>query len=299
MRELLRGLRSQPRLADPLPVECRDPFAVTCDPRLYVPRPASEAALARLEASVDAGAHCCVLSGPPGIGKTLLLRVLATRLAAEVRSVFLPYAALGLDDLCRWVLGLLEPIPRARAGDPRLQLLHQARQSGTRSRPLLLLLDDASALPRSTAHGLLELAGRARGGLRLVVVPVDDSRAGRVIAALGERVEHVRLATAMSEAETVHYVRQRLERCQAPPAIAARFDAATLRRLWWESGGNPRRLHALATCVLRSPPRTGGSAGPRAAVPGGPSGGPALELSPEDGTDLRPLEGLLRLPERG
>ena len=83
-----------------------DPFALTCAPRCYVARPACEAALASLEAALCAG-RMCALSGPPGIGKTQLLRVLEARLAGRLRSVYVPYGALEPADFFRLVLGLM------------------------------------------------------------------------------------------------------------------------------------------------------------------------------------------------
>ena len=48
-----------------------------------------------------------VLSGPPGTGKTLLLRVLAERLAGDLRPLYVPYGSLAFPELCELVLGLL------------------------------------------------------------------------------------------------------------------------------------------------------------------------------------------------
>ena len=57
-----------------------NPFVQSGDARRYLPRPACEAALAELERALRAGALATLLAGPAGIGKSLLLRVLAHRL---------------------------------------------------------------------------------------------------------------------------------------------------------------------------------------------------------------------------
>jgi hypothetical protein len=54
--------------------------ALQPDPRAYVARPATEEALERLEAAVRLG-RPGLLSGPAGTGKTLVLGLLAERLA--------------------------------------------------------------------------------------------------------------------------------------------------------------------------------------------------------------------------
>lgn len=274
------GLGSPARPADSPVVGGSDPFSVTSDPRCYVPRSASEDALASLELSVRGGRCCTVLSGPPGIGKTMIVRVLAERLADVSRCVYLPYASLGIDDLCRWVLGLLEAEPTSRpAGEA---LLEAARRQAALGRALVLILDDASALPAETARALLALCDRARGALRLVVVPVDDGRAGRVVAALGEGVREVRFSAHLDLEETAAYVRARLAFAGASASDRARFDSATLRRIWQEAGGVPRLVHRFATDVLLH----GGL------DPEGPVGGPPLDVDPEAeaGSRLDPLE---------
>ena len=64
-----------------------DPFAMLTDPDAYLPRPASEQALDELERAVLLHESPVALFGPPGIGKTLLLRVLARRLQGSFRAV--------------------------------------------------------------------------------------------------------------------------------------------------------------------------------------------------------------------
>jgi type II secretory pathway predicted ATPase ExeA len=226
-----------------------DPFGVTCDPRAYVARPATEAALVTLAGALALGRRVCTLSGPPGLGKTLLLRVLEERLAGEADCIALPYAALGVDDLARWVLGLLGHDPVA-SPDPVAFLVAHATDDAREGRPLVLLLDDASALPLDAARRCVELCAETEGALRLIVVPVDDGRAGRVIGALGEGVVHTRLTAPMSPEETRRYVTGRLDYGAADAVLRARFDDGLVAWLHRESGGNPRRLQALSTWVL-------------------------------------------------
>lgn len=202
--------------------------------------------LAALEAGFRAGRAVQVLSGPPGIGKTLLLHVLATRLADAFRCLYLPYASLPWPDLCAWVLGLLGEPPAAL---PDRKLLEAARARSERGRPLLLLVDDASGLPPESASGLAALVDEADGALRLLLVPLDDARAGRVLARF-EGEEH-RLSRPMTAAETAAYVEARLAHACAGPEVFARFDDATVAALHRASGGLPTELHRLATHVVR------------------------------------------------
>jgi type II secretory pathway predicted ATPase ExeA len=250
-----------------------DPFASTADAASYLPREATEKALARLEDGFRRGRRVQVLSGPPGLGKTLLLHVLAARLEGEMRSVYLPYASLSWLDLCAWILGLLgEPV----GSYPDRELLASARRSGQRGRPLLLLVDEASGIPKESAEQLGQLVVEAEGALRLLLVPVDDPRAGRVLAVLARDVEELRLSAPLSLEETERYVRTRLVRSGAPEAVLLRFDADTVAHLHRASGGNVRRLHHLAGEVLR---------GNTAALPGSEARA-ALDAVPRDGDTL-------------
>jgi type II secretory pathway predicted ATPase ExeA len=256
-----------PRPADAIGM---DPFALTCDPRRYVARPACDAVLARLEAAASVR-RTCALAGPPGIGKTQLLRVLEARLAGRARSVWVPYGALEPNDFFRLVLGLMERSTSCEA-DPEQALAELATRGAAQGLPLLLVLDDAHAIPLPTVQRLVSLAARLSGAFCLLAAVADDARAARVLAALGREVEHVRFASAMSEDETARYVAARLAQAGAPPDALARLGPDIVRWLHRESAGVPRRVHQLAGWMLHRDDPVPDTAPPLA------HGGPALEL---------------------
>lgn len=225
-----------------------DPFAFTCDPAAYVPRPACEEALAALERAL-AARPIAALSGPPGIGKTLLLRVLERRLAPRARCLYVPYGALEPAGLAGLALGLLgRPVPPGLDADG--ELAEAARAERAAGRPLVLMLDDANAVPLPTLRWLVARVDALGGALRLLAVPVDDALAARVLAALGPGLAHVRFAQPMDVDETARYVAGRLARAGAPAATLARLTPDVVRWLHRESAGVPRRLHQLAAWIL-------------------------------------------------
>lgn len=229
------------------PVEVLDPFSLTADTRLYVARAATEHALETLLAVLDRGERAAALTGQAGLGKTLLLHVLADRSSERWRPVYVPYAALSVLDLCSWVLSTLGEEVGA---SPQAALDGVAKDLQREGLGLLLLVDDAAALPMETARWLGRLVAGPGGPLALVVASGDRSGSSATLAALG-RCEVVRLSEPMNDLECAEYIRARLGRARAPDSILARFDDASVRRLYAISGGNPRRLHIAASDLLR------------------------------------------------
>jgi len=220
-----------------------DPFPATSNPNAYLPLPAWEVARRTLREALISGHQVCALTGPTGLGKTMLLRVLEVDLKASHRCVYFPYAALEPADLVRWAHGLLD-VPWQADGDPEAQLARLAQPEDD-DRPLLLLMDDASALPPETARWLVACCGRLTR-LSLLIVPVDDCRSHRIVAALGLDALEVRLATPLTREDTDAYVHVRLRHAGVSDEVRARFSARAVSWLHRTTGGNPRAIHALA-----------------------------------------------------
>jgi type II secretory pathway predicted ATPase ExeA len=237
-----------------------DPFGVTSDPAFYVPRLGTEAALTALREGFAAGRRISVLTGPPGLGKTMVLHVLARDLTSA-RPRFLPYSALSPDELAHLVLGDRE----RTAGEPALDALARLARKES-ERPLVLLIDDAGALPAETSRALRDLADQLAGALRVVAAIADEARQGASVAALGDGVHHVRLKQPMLAREVGTYVRRRLE------LAGAKTDALHPKQIEWlaaESAGVPRVLNTLAARLLHGAVSVGSDvAPPESAAPG-------------------------------
>jgi type II secretory pathway predicted ATPase ExeA len=224
----------------------RDPFANTADADAYVPRIATESALVNLEMALHDGARVVCLEGPPGSGKTLLLRVLEERLAGEFAVLRVPYSKLDADELCRWALDALSQEP---AGDPaRVLAARIARGSAMGDPPLLWVIDDADLLPIPTLHVLLQLQRSAGESLRLLLARSGDLPADE-FAEAGVRPLPVELEGEMDRSEMEQYVRARLDHVGADPGMRAQIEGA-IEELHERSHGNPGRLHAAAAALL-------------------------------------------------
>jgi type II secretory pathway predicted ATPase ExeA len=231
-----------------------DPFGETANPADYVPREVTENALFEMERSVR-GRRTTALTAAPGLGKSLLLRLLAGRLGPGFVCLFLPYAAVTLEELCAWSLGLLgEPAE----GDPRWRFLRYVRRRGEDGETVVLLIDDAASMPVETARDLGKLVQDSGNRLRLVVAAADDARSSRVIAALHATLQtgtvEVRLTKPMTTLETRRYVHARLDRAGVSRRQRARFNEEAIGRIHRLSGGVPRCVHDLGASLLAAPP---------------------------------------------
>lgn len=221
---------------------------MTANPAVYVPRDATEHALAALASAVEAGEPVLVLSGPAGLGKTLVLRLLEPRLRGRRTLVYLPYAALPAQDVCAWGLAVLG---RPTKGEPGAALAEVARELAARGTPLVLVLDDGSAIPLTTLRRLADLASETSGALSLLIAVTDDEKSDAVLAALSGTARSVRLAEPLTSAESTRYVTERLARAGASGEVRRRFDPVLLDRLHRAARGIPRVLNRLASEVVR------------------------------------------------
>ncbi|HVN38307.1 MAG TPA: AAA family ATPase [Myxococcota bacterium] len=222
-------------------------FALTSDPAAYVPSADRERALEQMTAALESGAISC-LEGPTGIGKTLLLQLLAQRLSDRFEPVYMPYPMLSSAELCQFALGLLE---RSYSGDPETALLQLASERAAHGRALLLLIDDASSLPPDSARGLAALRAQSRGTLHLGFAGIGGGALLDAMAPFGDTLLRVALDEGIPQAGLRDYVVAQLDHANVSAKLRAAFDDDVLDALAREASGNPRRLHLAAQTILR------------------------------------------------
>lgn len=261
-----------------------DPFETTGDPGRYVPRPATERALAALLHGVEQPGCKLVLPGPPGTGKTLLLRLLAQRLAPPLRCVLLPYAALPAPALCAWVLDLLGESP---SYDPLGAVIGHARRGEDEGGGLALLVDNAESINPDTARELARAVDTSGGALRLVAACEETGTRLLEVTWLGARV--LEPLSPLSRDETAIYLAAHLG--GLPPEIVERagFDPDFCAQLHTESGGVPARINGIASQRLLRAARAAG----RRPTPAQPAPAPATAAKAAS----RPTPAAARGPE--
>jgi MSHA biogenesis protein MshM len=221
-----------------------DPFADTPNPAFYVPRDASDQALGLLLECVGRPDRPAALLAPPGLGKTLLLHLLAARLAAPLRAVYVPNPVLTPAELCAWTLGCLGS---PRWPDPIAVLAAYAEHRAACGGALVWLVDDAHSLPEETARWLGHVLAHSAGALRLVVAAIDEP--GKALDALGALLRVEALARPMERGETASYVFERLVRGCARRELRERCKAA-LDAVHEASAGIPREVNAACSALL-------------------------------------------------
>jgi type II secretory pathway predicted ATPase ExeA len=214
-----------------------DPFRCVADPSRYVPRAATEQALAELRAALGAGpGRAIAFTGPAGIGKSLLVGVLAEELAPDYTFACLQATPPGVEQVCE---SALHALGENAAGDAVERLARRAEELARRGRPLVLVLDGVDAL---AADRLAELPSLCGGALRLLLVAGERDGLDADLRAFGPGLEVVRLAAPLSRSETEEYLRARLEAAGAPADLRVRLCNQALE-LWRRSRGNPQCLH--------------------------------------------------------
>ncbi|RIK89655.1 MAG: hypothetical protein DCC71_25870, partial [Proteobacteria bacterium] len=225
-------------------------FSPAANPDAYVPWTGAEQAFEALTRwASESGAPVCLVAGPPGMGKTLLLKRLAAQAAASLRAVRISYPDCDVEALRGFLRESLEGAPPCDSDDA---LIAAAPGAG-----FLLLLDEGELLPDATAQWLRELAERAAGRLRIAVAVTRDERCAELAARFGDACEVVRLAGAMSRADVEAHVRAELERAGVDPGLRARFDAAAIDELHARSEGVPALVQTLASARLFEAQRAG------------------------------------------
>jgi general secretion pathway protein A len=234
----------------------RDPFSN--DPQLSVYFPSAEHASAerRLRRSITQQKALCLLTGPPGVGKSMVVRHLLESLEEEVYQACLLVPVPGVADVT-WVLsrfaahlGVEDPAP------DRAALLHEiydqmavVREDG---RHVVLIIDESDVLAERGALGdlraLLNLEYEERRLLTLVLVgPNEIQETLAREGGLASRVDvHVRLRPLDSDAAT-QYLTHRIRRVGGSPAI---LDGSALEALIARAGGVPRRMNTIADNAL-------------------------------------------------
>jgi len=229
------------------------------DPRQYIPRHEMERTLLALRNALAAGASRLAVVGPPGLGKTLLLRLLEDQTDRDLRAFYIPFASLEPHDLARWVLALEG---RSALSAPEREFLNVvAARHRDRDERTLLLVDEAQGIGVDTAKRLAHWVEESGGALAVVLAGIAGAPVEAALRGLGAELRF-ELNTPILEAELAAFADALVAdlALSAPRRIAV--ERMLERDLWAKTGGNPRLVKGEILRALRAPLATGAQAPP-------------------------------------
>lgn len=236
------------------------PFARAPDERFAWLDRRLQAILNRLEREILMGSGgIMLLTGEYGSGKTLMARLLLSRLAeADVRVARIRYTGVSADELletvCHALRVPLEPVEHARGQSMIDALGAFLMDTYAQGQRVLLVIDEAQELSDAALEQLRQLTNLQTPGHKLIHVlllaaPTLESRLqSPALRALEQRIGLREELTRMDSADIEAYVRHRMA---VAGAAAQPFSRLGLRSLHAYAGGIPRLINALAERSLQ------------------------------------------------
>lgn len=229
----------------------RRPFLSAPNAKRYFAAAASEEARRRIVRSIARQEGPALVVGAVGVGKSLMLAVLAEQFASRMSVVTLPGAQLctrrALLQVILYELGLT--YRGLDEGELRLTLLRHLRGGDAGARRLLLMVDEADSLPVRLLEELRALTNIAVDGVPLVSLvlagsPILEERfADPQLEAFSQRIAARAYLAPLGRDETFQFVRSQVAAVGLKPEKL--FAPEALEAIYAATGGVPRLVNQL------------------------------------------------------
>jgi general secretion pathway protein A len=235
----------------------RKPFENTADAKFYYPGESHQAALLKLRYVVENGRQGAVLTGSPGLGKSLVIQTLFRMLPSAVKPcVHLVFPQMPPDQLLGYLAfelsGAMSVSPRPSI-DESVRLIQQTlRDVARRDCRALVVVDESHLILQNEAFDTLRLLLNFEtdgvNPLTLLFVgqpsllPLLDRHRD-----LEERLAVKCLLRPLDVDETIAYVHHRVHEAGASRSI---FTESALETLHHVAHGVPRQINRLCDLAL-------------------------------------------------
>jgi general secretion pathway protein A len=228
------------------------PFQTALDTASFYPSAAHDEALARLAYLVDARRRLGVLLGESGVGKSLVLRLAAQRLARKGSEVALvDPVGVGTREFLWQIAAKLGAAPSDDLDAPQLwrQIADRVAENRLQQTNTVLLVDDAGQAGPDVMTQLARLArlDPTPGARWTIVLAAEPAQPARWNGSLRDLVDLRIDLSPWSESDTIGFVQSAL-------VDAGRFDPVFndegLVAIHELSGGVPRHVLRLADFAL-------------------------------------------------
>ncbi len=222
----------------------RPPFEAVADSRFYYPTPCCEQALALLHYAARNSGEAALVCGPPGCGKTLVLRTVRRQLPREQFAVLFATDVAGPDAIRR-LAGFIPPSLAPPESDPHVRLHAAAQRCAASGRALVLMLDGGGG-PASAVYAILDW---------LLNLDVADLRASALLTARdapddADRLLGVAPLTPLPAPDVPPYLAHRLSKAGHPHGAV--FESQAAEAIAVHSQGVPRTIHRIANLAMHT-----------------------------------------------
>lgn len=237
----------------------KSPFQEPPDPEVFFPGAGRDAILDSLETDIESGRPLIKLVGSEGSGKTLICKILTTRLDDTVDVVYMDNPIGSFDDLMRVICYDLGMPP---AEDPDRRLIREFRAQLERrhkaGQRVVVIIDEAEKLFLATLERLLKVLCETEesGALTILLAGrpgLDINLEQLTVFCSGIDINAGYFLEPLSREETGQYLKFRLQAAGLPDeAHQDIFTEGAVDKIFSAAKGNLRLTNILAEEALQT-----------------------------------------------